>query len=363
MDTDFEYKEYSRILKLNELRIKFTHNVELRIEIYKYLLRNSEREDKDEDTNTCGNLRVCRAIAKDPFYVGKVRELYDVTLDSSVLNKNDMVGMKISDRLSGFDRFLCNVPMKGLVLNSISSWWFAKTNHFVPNHIVYDRFNYVTLVRKCKVFPIEFVVRGYMTGSTQTSIWQNYKKGMEHNGESDPVMFCGHSLRPGYKKNQKLDENILTPTTKSNIHDRPISKAEIIEEGIMSQKHWDICEEYALALFEFGQKTCEERGLILVDTKYEFGLDNDGNVVIVDELHTPDSSRYWIAHNYDTNMRNGLEPDHIDKEFIRKWVKKTYHDPYKEGLEIVIPDDKIMTLSSRYLMLHEMITGKELSIY
>jgi phosphoribosylaminoimidazole-succinocarboxamide synthase len=362
MDTDFEYLRILRILKLNEFRVKYTHNVGLRIEIYKYLLRQSEKKDEDIGDTDRLRLRVCTAIANEPFYVGKVRELYDVTLNSAIWDKNDMVGMKISDRLSGFDRFLCNVPMKGLALNSISSWWFQKTNHFVPNHIVYDKFNYVTLVRKCKVFPIEFVVRGYMTGSTQTSIWQNYKKGMENN-DIKPVVFCGHSLRLGYKKNEKLDENILTPTTKSNIHDRPISKAEIIEEGIMSQKHWDICEKYALALFEFGQKTCEERGLILVDTKYEFGLDSDGNVVIVDELHTPDSSRYWISHNYTANMQNGIEPDHIDKEFIRKWVKKTYEDPYKEGLEIVIPEDKIMTLSSRYLMLHEMITGEELEIY
>ena len=172
IDTNFEYEESLRILKLNDLRIKYMNNVGLRIEIYKYLLRESERKDRSESTDLC----VSRPIANEPFYVGKVRNLYDVILDSAVWDKNDMVGMKISDRLSGFDRFLCNVPMKGLVLNSISSWWFAKTMHFVPNHIVYDRFNYVTLVRKCKVFPIEFVVRGYMTGSTQTSIWQNYKK-------------------------------------------------------------------------------------------------------------------------------------------------------------------------------------------
>jgi phosphoribosylaminoimidazole-succinocarboxamide synthase len=306
-------------------------------------------------------MSVHKSITNDPFYVGKVRELYNVTCDTIMYKKHDLVGMKISDRLSGFDRFLCNVPLKGLVLNSISSWWFQQTNHIVPNHIVYDKFNYVLLARRCKVFPIEFVVRSYMTGSTQTSIWQNYKPQL--NTSDRFITFCGHNLRPGYNKNDKLDEILLTPTTKSDEHDRPISKREIIDEGIMTQEHWDICEKYALDLFEFGQQKCEERGLILVDTKYEFGIDSDGRIVLVDEIHTPDSSRYWIAHNYEERMANNLEPDHIDKEFIRIWVKDTYKNPYEPGLEITIPDEQITTLSSRYLMLHEMITGNELTIY
>jgi phosphoribosylaminoimidazole-succinocarboxamide synthase len=297
------------------------------------------------------------ACEETPFKKGKIRDIYRLTDDFKVnrdiYHKDEVIALVATNRLSGFDRYLCDVPFKGAVLNAISGWWFEKTAHLMPNHILDSKQQRISIVKQCKVFPIEFVMRSYMTGSTQTSIWQNYNKGVRN--------YCGHELRDGYIKNNRLDTVLLTPTTKSDIHDELISASEVVSQGHMSQEHWDICEKYAYELFKYGQEVCAEKGLILVDTKYEFGLDNGGNVCLIDEVHTPDSSRFWFAHNYHERHSNNLEPDYIDKEFIRKWVKKTYTDPYQEGLEITISDEMIRELSLRYLMLYELITGQAFS--
>jgi phosphoribosylaminoimidazole-succinocarboxamide synthase len=351
IQNDTEFNNLKTHLHIEDTKNKYKHNQELRLKLYKYGLSQSSQAQTHD---------ISEFIEEVPYYKGKVRNLHNIIKNYNQYNRNDLVGLKISDKLSGFDRYLCDIPMKGLVLNSISSWWFEQTNHLVPNHLVYDKYNYVNIALKCKTFPIEFVVRSYMTGSTQTSIWQNYNNKCNKRNKCDGMIFCGHEIRTGYKKNDKLDKIIITPTTKSNIHDRPISKSEIISEGIMTQYEWDICATYAHALFSFGQRICEKKGLILVDTKYEFGRGPDGIIRVVDEIHTPDSSRYWLKHNYDTRHSAGLEPDYIDKEFIRKWVKETYKNPYEEGLDIQIPDELISELSSRYFMLHELITGSEL---
>ena len=189
-----------------------------------------------------------------------------------------------------------------------------------------------------------------MTGSTSTSIWKNYSNGVRN--------YCGHVLPEGMVKNQKLECNILTPTTKEEEHDRPISADDIIKEGWMTKHDFDICAEAALKVFALGQSIAKERGLILVDTKYEFGKDEDGNILLIDEVHTPDSSRYWLSESYDERMANGMEPENIDKEFLRLWFAKQC-DPYNDEVLPEAPKDLVVELSRRYVSLYEMITGKK----
>jgi phosphoribosylaminoimidazole-succinocarboxamide synthase len=208
----------------------------------------------------------------------------------------------------------------------------------------------VTLAKKCKVFPIEFVVRGFITGSTSTSLWTVY-----NNGDRE---YCGNFLPEGLKKNQKLDENMITPTTKEEDHDRPIAPNEIVSEGWMTQKDWDYCSSKAMELFNYGQKTALKNGLILVDTKYEMGKDNDGNIVLIDEIHTPDSSRYWLADTYQDRIKNEKEPQNIDKEFLRLWFVDNC-DPYNDKELPNAPEELVIELSKRYIYLYETITGNE----
>jgi phosphoribosylaminoimidazole-succinocarboxamide synthase len=274
-----------------------------------------------------------------PKYRGKVRDVYDLT---------DSLLIITTDRQSAFDRILASVPFKGQVLNLISAWWFKKTRHIVPNHLLSVPAPNATLAKKCTVFPIEFIVRGYITGTTQTSIWTNYQQGVRQ--------YCGHTLLEGLKKNQKLPQAILTPTTKEALHDRLITPEEIIQEKLMTAEEWAIASEYALRLFEFGVETAKRQGLILVDTKYEMGRDEDGRIILVDELHTPDSSRYWLAESYETQMAQGKEPENIDKEFLRLWFVE-HCDPYQEGPLPEAPEALVVTLSNRYIQLYELITG------
>ncbi len=219
---------------------------------------------------------------------GKVRDIYLC---------EDTVVLVTTDRLSAFDRSVAVIPLKGRVLNLLSLWWFNHTKHIVPNYILSSPHPNVTVGKRCKVFPIEFVMRGYLTGSTATSLWTAYSKGSRH--------YCGHHLPDGLIKNQKLESNILTPTTKDEEHDALISADEILSRGLMTQAHWETCEKYAQELFALGQTVAHSKGLILVDTKYEFGVDGEGRVLLVDELHTPDSSRFWGAGSYEERFRNG----------------------------------------------------------
>jgi phosphoribosylaminoimidazole-succinocarboxamide synthase len=198
------------------------------------------------------------------------------------------------------------------------------------------------------VLPIEFVVRGYMTGSTDTSIWTQYQQGVRN--------YCGHALPEGMKKNERLVKSIVTPTTKEKTHDRPITPAEIVSEGWLTAEQWEFTSSKALELFAFGQKIAAERGLILVDTKYEFGVASDGEIMLIDEIHTPDSSRYWLADSYAERLAAGQEPNMIDKEFFRLWFRERC-DPYKDAVLPTPPDDLIAELAARYIQLFEKITG------
>ena len=273
-------------------------------------------------------------------YKGKVRDTYDI---------GDKLILVTTDRQSAFDRLLASVPYKGQVLNLTSVWWFHNTKNIVPNHLIAVPDPNVVIAKKCKVFPIEFVVRGYISGTTSTSLWTQYQKGVRD--------YCGVSFPEGLKKNQKLSVSVLTPTTKETEHDRPISPKEIVSEGWMTQADWDEASVYALQLFEHGTKVAAEHGLILVDTKYEFGRDDEGRIVLVDEIHTPDSSRYWLSSNYHERFNAGKEPENIDKEFLRLWFID-HCDPYNDKVLPQAPQELIVTLASRYIQLYEMITGE-----
>ena len=270
---------------------------------------------------------------------GKVRDQYDL---------GDKIALITTDRQSAFDRVLAAIPFKGQVLNQTSAWWFDKTQNILPNHVINVPDPNVTLAKKCNVIPIEFVVRGYITGSTSTALWTVYNNGNRE--------YCGNALPEGLVKNQKLDSNMLTPTTKEEHHDRPIAPDEIVKEGWMTQKDWDFCSQKALELFAFGQKKASEHGMILVDTKYEMGHDSSGNIVLIDEIHTPDSSRYWITETYNERMAAGEEPQNVDKEFLRLWFVDNC-DPYNDETLPEAPEELVVELSSRYIYLYESITG------
>ncbi|MCK4577161.1 MAG: phosphoribosylaminoimidazolesuccinocarboxamide synthase [Candidatus Marinimicrobia bacterium] len=274
------------------------------------------------------------------FRRGKVRDSYE--LDNRLI-------LITTDRQSAFDRVLASIPLKGQVLNLTSAWWFENTSQIVKNHVVDIPHPNVTVAEKCQVFPIEFVMRGYITGTTSTALWTHYNNGSRN--------YCGNPLPDGLLKNQPLDTNIITPTTKAEDHDRPISPAEIVSEGWMSADDWQAASAIAQELFAFGQKTAKENGLILVDTKYEIGQDDQGNIVLVDEIHTPDSSRYWIASSYEDRFNSGVEPENIDKEFLRLWFVDNC-DPYNDAELPPAPEELRVELSRRYIMLYEMITGQ-----
>lgn len=278
-------------------------------------------------------------------YTGKVRDTYDLTPD----DPTGQLLLLTTDRQSGFDRLLGAIPFKGQVLNRTSLFWFEQTKHLVPNHVLSSPHANALLARKCCVLPIEFVVRGYLTGSTDTSIWTKYQSGER--------IFAGTTLPDGMRKNEHLPTHLITPTTKEAAHDRPITPAAIVAEGWLTRAQWDFCAEAALKLFRFGQQLASTRGLLLVDTKYEFGIDPEGHIRLIDEIHTPDSSRYWIADSYAQRLSEGREPDMIDKEFFRLWFRERC-DPYKDKVLPTPPPDLIAELASRYIQLFERITGE-----
>jgi len=305
-----------------------------------------KRLDRDYTAAIRGELDNCLTqtdLGAGEKYIGKVRDTYDL---------GDRILLITTDRQSAFDRLLAAIPFKGAALNLTSAWWFDKTRHIVPNHVVDIPDPNATVARKGAVYPIEFVVRGYITGTTSTALWTQYDSGVRN--------YCGNPLPEGLTKNQRLDKAIITPTTKSEEHDRPISPAEIVAEGFMSQADWDAASRIALELFTYGQQVAADHGLILVDTKYELGQDADGNIMLVDEIHTPDSSRYWIADSYAGRIANGQEPDNIDKEFLRLWFAENC-DPYNDPVLPEAPAELRIELSRRYILLYEMITGKAFS--
>jgi phosphoribosylaminoimidazole-succinocarboxamide synthase len=275
---------------------------------------------------------------------GKVRDTFDL---------GDKLVLITTDRQSAFDRILASIPFKGQVLNQVSSFWFDNTKDIVPNAVISIPDPNVTIAKKCKVFPVELVVRGYLTGSTDTSAWTLYSKGSR--------TICGNVLPDGMQKNQKFDKPILTPTTKSDVHDEPISSHDIVSRGIIEKGTWQNLEKIVFSLFQRGTVIAEQNGLILVDTKYELGMDSNGNVLLIDEIHTPDSSRFWLKETYKEKIKNRQEPDNIDKEFLRLWFKD-HCDPYKDPVLPPAPKDLVVELSSRYVKLYEMITGMEFEV-
>ncbi len=272
--------------------------------------------------------------------IGKVRDIYIAP---------DKITLVATDRHSSFDRIIAHIPFKGEVLNQISAFWFENTKDIIQNHVVSIPDPNVLVAKKCKVIPIECIVRGYITGVTDTSLWTLYK-----NGQRD---FGNFTLPDGLKKNQKLEEPVFTPTTKSDEHDRPITPSQIVSEGILSKEMTDELERVAKAVFKRGQEIAISKGLILVDTKYEFGIDENGKLTLIDEVHTPDSSRYWKATTYQERIDKGEEPEYFDKEFLRLWFKDNC-DPYKDAVLPEAPPELVAELSRRYIEIYETITGK-----
>jgi phosphoribosylaminoimidazole-succinocarboxamide synthase len=236
------------------------------------------------------------------------------------------------------------------VLNQLSAWWFEQTKSIVPNHLISIPDPNAAIVQKVNPLPVEVIVRGYITGVTTTALWYRYSIG-ERN-------IYGYDFPDGLKKNQRLPEPIITPTTKGGEtrHDERLTCAEVVEKGILGEKIWDQVQAAALAIFRRGQELASQAGLILVDTKYEFGITDDGQVMLIDEVHTPDSSRFWKADEYDKRFETGIEPENFDKEFIRlAYAEKGYRG---DGEIPSMPDELWVAASERYIAIYEMLTSE-----
>ncbi len=277
------------------------------------------------------------------YYKGKVRENYDLPDGWRILIS--------TDRQSAFDQVLAAVPFKGQVLTQTARFWFENTADICPNHVLDYPDPNVVVGQRLDMLPIEVVVRDFLTGSTDTSIWSMYKAGKR-------AMY-GLDFPNGMLKNDRLDATVLTPTTKAmeaGGHDHPISPAEIVAQGLLTQAQWDKVAKISLALFARGRDIAARNGLILVDTKFEFGTDKEGRITLADEILTPDSSRYWKADSYAGRHARGAEPDSLDKEFLRLWIASRCA-PYKDPIP-AIPDDTLVDFSRRYIALFEAVTGK-----
>ncbi len=275
-------------------------------------------------------------------YKGKVRENYDLADGSRIIIA--------TDRLSAFDIILTSIPFKGQVLTQTARYWFEETADICPNHVLAYPDPNVVVGTRLDILPVEVVVRGYLAGTTSTSVLTKYR-----NGERE---MYGIRLPDGLRDNEKLPQPIITPTSKAfdGGHDEPLSGDEILAKGLLSAEQWETVSAYALSLFARGQARAAERGLILVDTKYEFGTDKDGRIVLADEIHTPDSSRYWIADSYEAAFAAGTRPQSFDKDFVRAWVTERC-DPYKDPIP-AIPAELIEQTSRVYIQAYETITGQ-----
>ena len=274
-----------------------------------------------------------------PKRTGKVRDMYEC---------GGKLVLITTDRHSSFDRIIAHIPWKGQVLNQASAWWFEKTKDIVPNHVIAVPDPNVTVARKCTMVPVEAVVRGYLTGVTDTAAWTRYAAGTRE--------FGGTVLPDGMRKNQQLPQPIFDPTTKEAAHDRTLSPADMIAEGFITQDLFNRVRGTALALFARGQGVAAKNGLILVDTKYEFGTDESGALVLIDEIHTPDSSRYWQRESYSARFSAGEEPQYFDKEFLRLWFRD-HCDPYRDATLPPAPPELVQELSRRYIAMYAQITG------
>ena len=276
-------------------------------------------------------------------YEGKVRDNY-VTGDGRRV-------LVATDRLSAFDRVLTTIPFKGQVVNQMAQYWFEETAALAPNHVLSIPDPAVTIARECQPLKVELIMRAYLTGVTSTSIWRAYEQGAR--------LFCGHQLPDGMVKNQPLPRPLLTPSTKAERgdHDVSASREEILAMGAVTADQFDAGADIAQRLFAFGQKRAAERGLILVDTKYEMGLAEDGALLVIDEIHTPDSSRYWYADDYEKRLAAGQEPRSLDKEFVRRWLSE--ERGYRgDGPQPPIPDDVRVEAAARYIEIFELLSGR-----
>jgi phosphoribosylaminoimidazole-succinocarboxamide synthase len=272
---------------------------------------------------------------------GKVRDFYFV---------DDRRVLITTDRLSAFDRILTTVPYKGQVLNQLSAFWFDQTQDIIANHCLDVPDPNVTIAQECEPFPVEVVVRGYITGVTQTALWYRYALGERQ--------IYGYTFPDGLQKNEPLPEPIITPTTKGRAgeHDERITCDEVIERGLLDPDTWEQVQVAALEVFKRGQELAQKGGLILVDTKYELGRAPDGRVMLIDEVHTPDSSRFWVADSYEDQLAQGLEPENFDKEFLRLWyAERGYRG---DGEPPDATEELIVQVSQRYIACYERLTGQ-----
>ena len=273
---------------------------------------------------------------------GKVRDAYPLANQRRLL--------VTTDRLSAFDRILACVPFKGQVLNQLAAWWFVQTAAIIPNHVLEVPDPNATLAVEAAPFPVEVVVRGYITGVTTTALWYRYALGERS--------IYGYTFPEGLRKNHSLPQPIITPTTKGGLtgHDERLTCAEVVSQGYLDAVTWEQVQAAALAVFQRGQEVAAQAGLILVDTKYEFGRAPDGRVILIDEVHTPDSSRFWKAESYGQRFEQGEEPENFDKEFVRlAYADLGYRG---EGTPPVMPDDLWVAASQRYIAIYEMLTGQ-----
>ena len=273
---------------------------------------------------------------------GKVRDWYDLSDETRLIIT--------TDRLSAFDRVLAQVPYKGQVLNQLSAWWFAQTEDIIPNHILSIPDPNASIVKRVTPIAVEVIVRGYITGVTSTALWHRYSLGERE--------IYGYIFHDGLRKNEQLPEPIITPTTKGGPtgHDERLTCAEVVEKGLLNAKTWEQVQSAALAIFKRGQEVAHKAGLILVDTKYEFGLADDDSVILIDEVHTPDSSRFWRDETYVDRFASGIEPENFDKELVRiAYADKGYRG---DGEPPVMPTELWASASERYITIYEMLTGE-----
>lgn len=274
-------------------------------------------------------------------YSGKVRENFTRDGERIII---------VTDRVSAFDVVLGTLPFKGQLLNGMARYWFEQTRDCFPNHVIDVPDPQATRAVECEPIPVEMVVRGYLTGVSSTAIWRAYETGARE--------FCGHRLPEGLRKHEKLPENLVTPSTKApkGEHDESVSKDVLFERGLVEPELFEQLSKQCLELFALGQRIAAERGLILVDTKYELGRRPDGTIVLIDEIHTPDSSRYWYADSYEPALQSGGDPKSFDKEFVRRWlVEQGFRG---EGAPPALPDTIRKEASKRYIEIFEVLTGK-----
>ena len=273
---------------------------------------------------------------------GKVRDIYE---------QSEQVLLGATDRRASFERIIAHIPHKGAVLNLMSAFWFELTKDIIDNQLIEVPDPNVIVAKRAKPFMVEVVVRGYLTGVTDTSIWTNYQKGKRD--------FGGITLPDQMTKNMPLPRAIITPTTKAG-HDENLELSEVVPRGLATEGEWEEMHKSALALFERGQEHASSKGFILVDTKYEFGL-HDGKVILIDEIHTPDNSRYWLKSSFEERISKGEEPMAFDKEFLRIWFKENC-DPYKDEVLPEAPPEMVAELSRRYIEIYETISGTKFAI-